>query len=414
MKNSHRALAAGALLFAGLALTACGGAGAIADAPSVPPPPPGAPGAPRGTLLADAFGAYPRVVRQNHHSEAALNGRLVASMSSSDNGQNIAAIFGSRDDGRTFSRIGAIADPELKHGLCCGTLYELPVKIGALAAGTLLYSASVGADRVGTAMENRIYRSADGGVTWNYLSLCGKGRIPKTMARPSGIWEPEFAIAGGGELVCYYSDETMDGHSQILVQVTSADGLTWSAPRTIVAGDDFNARPGMPIVRKLPSGVYLMTYENCYGGPLDCTLRAKRSPDGLNWGAPNDPGFRLETASGQFFRHAPTFAWSPVVGQPNGMLIAVGQILVDKNGVPDASGNGKTMFTNTTADGSGPWRAVPTPLALPAPPAATNWCQNYSSPLLPSSDGTSLLMLQTDGGADSSCRTRFGSAALAP
>ena len=32
------------------------------------------------------------------------------------------------------SRIGTIADPAFKNGHCCGTLYELPVKIGALPA----------------------------------------------------------------------------------------------------------------------------------------------------------------------------------------------------------------------------------------------------------------------------------------
>lgn len=403
-----------ALLCAGLALAACGGAGGIAATPTTPaiPAPPTA--SARGALLADVFGAYPRLLRQSHHRDGALNGRLVASMTSTENGQSVAAIHASADDGKTFRRIGAIADPEFKHGMCCGTLFELPVKIGALPAGTLLYAASVGAERSGTAMENRIYHSADGGLSWNYLSLCGKGRIAKTMQRPSGIWEPEFAIAANGELVCYYSDETLDGHSQVLVQVTSADAVHWSAPRTIVAGDDFNARPGMPIVRRLPSGAYLMTYENCYAGPLDCALRAKRSPDGLDWGAANDPGFRLETASGQFFRHAPTFTWAPLAGQPNGMLIAIGQILVDRNGVPDASGNGKVMFTNTSADGAGPWRAVAAPLALPAAPLKTNWCQNYSSPLLASADGKTLTMLQTDGGEDASCRTRYGAAALAP
>ncbi|SEO08424.1 hypothetical protein SAMN05428959_104569 [Duganella sp. CF517] len=416
--TSHNNTLALAVLCATVVLGGCGGTGSIAAAtpagPATPVAPPTGAASARGTLLADAFGAYPRLVRQQHHQDAALNGRLVASMTSTENGQSVAAIHGSADDGKSFQRIGVIADPELKHGMCCGTLYELPVAIGALPAGTLLFSASVGADRAGTPMENRIYRSADGGATWHYLSLCGTGRIAKTMQRPSGIWEPEFAIAASGELVCYYSDETLDGHSQVLVRVTSRDGVTWSAPHTIVAGDDANARPGMPIVRRLPSGAYLMTYENCYAGPLDCALRAKRSPDGLDWGAANDPGFRLETASGQFFRHAPTFAWSPAAGQANGMLIAIGQILVDKNGVPDASGNGKVVFTNTSADGSGPWRVAPAPLSLPAAPLKTNWCQNYSTPLLPSADGKTLLMVQTDGAEGPSCRARFGGAALAP
>jgi hypothetical protein len=411
---THRTgIFAAAALCAGLILSACGGSSVIATTPTSPATtPPVAAGAPRGTLLADIFGTYPRLIRQSHHQNAALNGRLVASISSTENGAPVGGIYASSDDGKSFSRIGAIADPEFKQGQCCGTLYELPVKIGALPAGTLLYSTSVGQER-NAPMENRIYQSADGGVTWTYLSLCGKGRIAKNLKDPSGIWEPEFGIAKSGELVCYYSDETLAGHSQILVEVTSRDAVNWSAPQTVVAGDDPNARPGMAIVRQLPSGGYLMTYENCYGGPLDCTVRAKRSADGINWGAANDPGFRLETASGQFFRHAPTFAWTPVAGQPNGMLIAIGQILFDKNGAVDA-GNGKTMFTNTSADGSGPWKAVAAPLAIPSPPSATNWCQNYSTPLLPSADGKTLTILQSDGGADTSCRTRFGSAALVP
>jgi hypothetical protein len=414
--NDKTGIIAIATLCVGLFLSGCGGSGAIAAAPGAlaagtPPPVAGTSG--QGTLLADTFATYPRLIRQSHHQTAALNGRLVASVTSRNTEQAVAAIFASNDDGASFSRVGTIADPAFKNGHCCGTLYELPVKIGALPAGTLLYAASVGQEQTAP-MENRIYQSADGGATWNYLSLCGTGRIPKTPKEPSGIWEPEFGIAKSGELVCYYSDETLAGHSQILAEVASRDGVNWSAPQTIVAGDDPKSRPGMAIVRRLPNGAYLLTFENCYAGPLDCALRAKRSSDGLNWGAANDPGFRLETASGQFFRHAPTFTWAPVPGQPNGMLIAIGQILVDKNGIPDASGNGKVMFTNTTADGSGPWKLAPAPLAIASPPLTTNWCQNYSSPLLPSSDGKRLAMLQSDGGADQSCRTRFGAAALTP
>jgi hypothetical protein len=409
MTNKTGILAAAALC-AGLILSACGGTGAVASASTA-----GTPGTAeasnRGTLLTDDFATYPRLIRQSHHQAAALNGRLVASVTSKNGDQAVAGIYASNDDGTSFKRIGTIADPAFNDGHCCGTLYELPVQIGALPAGTLLYAASVGQKRTAP-MENRIYQSADGGVTWNYLSLCGTGRIPKNPNGPSGIWEPEFAIAKTGELVCYYSDETLAGHSQILVEVTSRDGVNWSAPQAIVAGDDPNSRPGMAIVRQLPNGAYLLTFENCYLGPLDCALRAKRSDDGIHWGAANDPGFRLETASGQFFRHAPTFTWASVPGHPEGMLIAIGQILVDKNGIPDASGNGKSMFTNTTADGSGPWKLVASPLAITSPPLTTNWCQNYSSPLLPSADGKGLVMLQSDGGADQSCRTRFGAAAM--
>jgi hypothetical protein len=396
-------------------LSACSGGGGVAPgAQGVFSPAPGTPTAQaaRGSLLADVFSAYPRLVRQTVSGNAALNGRLVASMTSSSAGESVAAIYASSDDGHSFARVGTVSDPEFKHGLCCGTLYELPVPVGTLPAGTLLYSASVGADQNDVAMENRIYQSADGGAHWSFVSLCGKGRIPKNHTGPSGIWEPEFAIAKSGELVCYYSDETLAGHSQVLVQVRSRDAVNWSAPQLVVATDDPNGRPGMAGVRRLPDGSYFMTYENCYAGPLDCSVRAKRSADGLNWGAPNDPGIRLETASGQFFRHAPSMAWAAQAGQANGSIVVIGQILVDKNGVPDATGNGKTLFVNPTADGAGPWRAIAAPIAISNPPLATNWCQNYSTALLPSLDGKTITMMQSDGGADQSCRMRAGSGPL--
>jgi hypothetical protein len=366
----------------------------------------------RGTLLADEFTTYPRVIRQSAHRDAALNGRLVASVTANPGGVAQGAIYASTDEGRSFRKIGAVIDPLMAKGHCCGTLYELPRAIGALPAGTLLYSSSLGQEMPGTAMENRIYASTDGGVSWNYLSLCGKGRVPKSKDAPSGIWEPEFAISADGRLVCYYSDETLAGHSQILVQVVSSDGINWSAPQTIVAQDDPNGRPGMAVVRKLPNGTYFLTYENCYGGPLDCRVRAKRSANGLDWGPVNDPGTLLQTADGQFLRHAPTVAWAPVAGSPNGKLLVIGQIVFNGSGTVDTRLNGRTLFTNTSADGSGPWTAVPAPLGIPVPPQATNWCQNYSTPLLPSVDGKTLFVMHSDGGADQTCRVRFGSGAL--
>jgi multiple sugar transport system substrate-binding protein len=374
------------------------------------------PAAPHGALLEDVYTSYPRLIRQTHHTAPALNGRLVASTTATENGQPAAAFYASGDQGKSFKRISAIVDPEFAKGpkgRCCGTLYELPTRIGALPAGTLLYAVSVGESRYGVPMENRIYQSADGGAHWSYLSLCGTARIPKSQ-QTSGIWEPEFAIAKSGELVCYYSDETLAGHSQVLVQITSRDAVHWSTPKVIVAGNDPKARPGMAVVRQLPNGSYLMSYENCYLGPLDCALRIKHSRDGLDWGAPNDPGERPETASGQFFRHAPSLTWMPAAGKPDGMVVVIGQILVDKHGKPDPAGNGGTMFVNADPNLRGPWHAVPTPIALQRPVLLSNGCQNYSSPLLPSADGKSLAMLQSDGAEDPTCRTRYGSAAVLP
>jgi hypothetical protein len=395
-----------------VAIAGCGGGGGGGAAAAAPPPAPAPPpGVSRGTLLNDNLALYPRAVRLAAQADSARNGQLIASVTTSVGGVLQAGIWRSSDNGASFTALGAVADAEFAKGLCCGTLFELPQAVGALPAGTLLYAASVGADLSGTVMENRIHRSDDGGATWRFLSVCGRGRVARVGGRNNGIWEPEFSMAATGELVCHYADETVPGKSQVLAYVKSSDGITWSAPQLTVAGDNANQRPGMPVVRKLPGGKYFMVFENCFGGPLDCSVRAKLSDDGLNWGAANDLGRRLETASGQFFRHAPTVAWAPVAGQPNGMLMVIGQILFDGSGAVDAAGNGKTMLINTNADGSGAWRVVATPIALANPPLVTHFCPNYSSPLLPLPNGT-LVMMQSDYGSNGDCRVRFGSGAL--
>jgi hypothetical protein len=387
---------------------ACGGGGGGGD---TPPPPSPAVGS-RGILLQDVLSAYPRLVRLAHQTDSAQNGRIVASLTQNVNGVWQAGIHSSTDGGASFTRTGAVMDTEFQKGLCCGTLFEMPQAVGVLARGTLLYAASVGADVAGTLMAHRIYRSSDAGATWARIDsvTCGRATVPKVVnAVGSGLWEPEFFIAADGSLACIYSDETQAGASQVLRLTKTSDGSTWSAPVTVVQGPNATDRPGMAVVRRLPSGKYFMTFEACSLAALDCSVRYKLSDDGLNWGALGTLGTRAQTASGQYFRHAPTHTWTALAGQPNGMIVLVGQILVDANGVNDVRGNGRSLFVNTSVDGSGAWRLVDAPLVLPSPPQATNWCQNYSTALLPSADGTQLLMLQTDGNADATCRARFGS-----
>jgi hypothetical protein len=191
----------------------------------------------------------------------------------------------------------------------------------------------------------------------------------------------------------------------LIHQVTSTDGITWSAPvRTIASGVAVD-RPGMVVVRKLPGGRYFMTHELC--GPAACTVFYKTSPDGIDWTPASNVGARIETADGQWFLHTPTNAWAAVPGTPNGRIFVIGQILSGTGGV--GAGNGKTVFYNDSADGSGPWKAMAAPIAIQSPPAASNYCQNYSSPLLPSVDGRSLLELATDFDG-TVCKTWFASA----
>lgn len=409
----HLARWAAALLL-GIAISACGGGGGSSGGTT--PPTTNPPATNRGTLLQDAFTAYPRLVRLANQADATRNGRILSSNTQQVAGTWQAAIHESRDGGATFTRIAAILDPDFQKGICCGSLFELPQAVGTLAKGTLLYSASVGADQSAVAMEDRIYASTDGGTTWATLPgvNCGRGGRVRG-GEGTGIWEPEFYIAANGSLVCVFSDETVDGRSQVLRMTSTADGQTWSAARTIVQGSAASDRPGMAVVRRIgATGLFLMTYEWCSTAGLDCSARYKTSTDGLDWGSLGTQGTRIETAAGQFFRHTPTHTWTARTGFANGVIVLTGQILVNANGTVDTANTGNVLMVNTTADASGPWKIVPAPIIMPAPPTATNWCQNYSSPLLASPDGTQVLMMQTDGAADSSCRARFGAGAFQP
>ena len=143
----------------------------------------------------------------------------------------------------------------------------------------------------------------------------------------------------------------------------------------------------MPIVRKLPNGTYFMVYEVCTpGGQFRCAIYYRTSTDGWAWGAAADFGTRPTTADGRYFTHAPNIAYG------GNKLFLVGQVLNNANGSL-AAGNGQTVFVNTQ-NGTGAWSTITAPVAVPG--AFDNFCPNYSSALLASVDGASLLELASD------------------
>ncbi|HEY3555933.1 MAG TPA: sialidase family protein [Kribbella sp.] len=343
-----------------------------------------------GQLLRDTVGLYPRAIRLEHSGTA--NGRILASVVTFDANNGLGAIYESTTNGTSFTQVGTVADPRAAagQGLCCATLFELPRAVGALPAGTLLWAASVGADA--RPMSLRIWKSNDVGRTWSYLSSCA------TTTSTRGLWEPEFSVAADGHLVCHYSDETDPAHSQKLMEVRSTDGVTWTDPSPTVASPTVGQRPGMPIVRRLPGGRFVMSYEICgVGGQYDCAVYTRQSSDGWNWGSPANLGVRAQTADGKYFTHAPTIALAP-----DGKVLLIGQILNNADGSV-AAGNGRTILTNALS-AHGKWSELPAPVAVNNP--YNNYCPNYSSPLLVSPDGTSVLELATDYDG-TTCKTYF-------
>jgi hypothetical protein len=358
-------------------------AGDDLDMPPVSTPP---------QLLLKGSALYPRVIRLNSGAAA---GTIVASVvAPQTSGHPGGTILVSHDDGVSFAVAGHIDDdPLAAGGLCCATLFELPRAVGSLAAGTLLWAASVGGEKtqLSQPMSIPVWSSVDVGQTWTRLGTVVTATVPHSSG---GLWEPEFAVLADGTLVCHYSDETDPAHSQKLVEARSSDGITWGSYTNTVALTTTSARPGMANVRLLPNSTYLMTYELCRGvAGADCAVHLRFSSDGWNWGDPNDPGLQPTTVDGMYFAHAPTIVWSDRPGA-NGRWYLVGQMVYDSAGSV-APGNGSVLFSNSEG-GTNNWYEI----AAPIPVAVGNnipydSCPNYSSSILPLDNGQVGLELAT-------------------
>ena len=390
-------LRCGFLLFLG-AVTGCANSGG-----AEPPPPIITPVVEGGTRLATGTALYPRVIRLEHNGAA--NGRLLLSVVTFPGGAyGEGHIFESTDDGGTWSAspIGVVRDTSA-HGLCCSTLYELPIAAGSLPAGTLLWAASVGQDQSDRRMALRVWKSADVGHTWTYLSSCAIAQ------NNGGLWEPEFSVTADGRLLCHYSDETLQPtYSQVLARVESTDGgATWGTRTLTVASTNPAHRPGMPIVRRMTDGVYVMTYEICGVTGANCATYIRSSPDGATWGDPTSLGNRIVSTAGHYFAHAPVVAVRPD-GVTGGLLL-VGQLL--QNSLEQqVTGSGGTLMV-TSGHGDDQWVELAAPLKVTT--VYDNYCPNYSSALLPSTDGTRVLMVAT-AYVVTMCGAFYGSGAAHP
>ena len=321
------------------------------------------------TGLYDQFGVYPRAIQLE-------DGTVLAQITGNFAGGGAGGvIFESTDGGVTFDQVGKVAGELAARGACCATMLELKHAIGALPAGAILWSSSVGGQDNANAMTIELYASLDRGRTWTHHATIAVGARPHSQG---GLWEPELTQLDDGSLVCQYSDETDGVHSQKLVARHSANAVDWSSVHDTVAIGS-GARPGMATVRRLPSGQYVMAFELCVTD--GCAAHLKFSADGWNWGAATDAGLRPTTIDGKSFRHAPTLAFSPNPG-PNGRLYLAGQMLYDRNGVV-TGGNGQIIMVNSEG-GNGNWYEIPAPVPVDSP--YDNFCPNYSSALLPIGD----------------------------
>jgi hypothetical protein len=263
-----------------------------------------------------------------------------------------------------------------------------------MPAGTLLWAASVGQDGgPGRRTAIKVHVSRDHGATWSFLSEVTRS------PNHDGKWEPELSVDAAGHLVCHFADETeAPVFSQVVAREVSADGVTWGPKLETLQMPPDPVRPGMPMVRQLPDGRYLMNYEICNLRPTICGSYTRISDDGADWGNPLDVGTRVVTAEGNYFAHAHT-----ITLMPDGRLLSVGQMYVDAGGHP-VPGNGGTILANDH-NGIGPWYPLPAPVVVPNP--VNEPCPNFSSTLLPVDGGENVLEVAADYGADKQCHAYF-------
>jgi hypothetical protein len=343
--------------------------------------------------------SYPRVIKLEHSGDA--NGRIIGSVTSVVEGSQVGIIVESTDNATSFHPLATIKDPEGAdgRGMCCGTLYELPIQVGAMPAGTLLYAATAGYKLPDAQRhtKQRLWASLDHGRTWTFKSDID------TSPNKYNAWEPDLSVSMDGYLVANWSDESdKPAHDQKMVQARSADGVTWTDKRDLVVHPTFEVRPGMPGVRRLKDGTYFMVYEVCNLDEPLCSAYYRTSANGWDYGDPNDLGTAIRTADGKYPRHTPSIS----VG-PTGQIVFASEMLVNADG-SHAPGNGTTLLVNDN-DGAGPWREIPAPVPVPDP--NNEGCRNFSPSLIAGAD--SVFEVATDD-IDGRCTALFATGPIPP
>ncbi len=345
---------------------------------------------------------YARIICLKHSGSS--NGALLCTydqlknVSVSVNGETVDKqvypIYKSTDGGDNWQLISNVYDKEynlLRTSQPC--LYELPVQVGDMPAGTILLAGNIFDDSPHTVSRIVIYKSTDGGYTWSFLSEVDNGGPcvydPSTTSTTTTVWEPFLGMSKDGKLVCYYSDERQkaNGVLQAVSFKTSSNGINWSALSNVAAIPDKRDRPGMITVTELPNGKYMATYEMVNRPSIsknNAVVYCKFSDDGVTWDA-NSLGTRVALANGRGIGSSPYVKWVDA-GGPNGMVIVSAKWGTDSS---DNISGGQNFYVNYNL-GKGPWERLPMAVTYDYNDLAGGYFSGFSQSFDVSPDNTTL------------------------
>lgn len=315
-----------------------------------------------------------------------------------ENGVQVYPIYRSTDNGTSWRRIAAVT-PSSQFPTLTRTaqpsLYETPVQLGSMPAGTLLLSGMImPTDRSSSRLV--MYKSLDHGVTWSFVSTVDTGGPatydPSPTATTSTVWEPSLAVDANGGLVTYFSDERQKANNvlQAVSYRRSTDGgLTWGGVVNVSAPTNKSDRPGMITVTRLPNGNYIATFE-VVNRPSQSNNTApvyfKISPDGLTWSPASSIGTPITLPNGRGIGSSPEVRWIPTAGNANGMIVVSSKWGLTSAGAIDGGQN----FLVNRNQGSGSWEQLPYAVTYDAADTAGGTFSGFAQSFDSSADGKTL------------------------
>jgi len=274
---------------------------------------------------------YSRAVQL--HYNGVNNGKMLAIMDDAIPSNPSFPVMESTNSGENWTRVGTVSDTKNGWGLRYQPhMIELSQPIGDMPTGTLLVAGnSIPTDLSATKID--LYKSNDIGRTWTFVSSIATGGAANPDSHNDPVWEP-FLLVANNKLIAYYSDERDPAHNQKLVHQTSTNGRNWGSVVTDVALTNTGLRPGMATLAQMADGRWIMTYEvmPLAGDPVHYQISS--NPEVWN---PTDQGTYIASGGAPY-----------VTTMPNGKVVV--SILEHSE-----------VFTNS-ANGTGAWSTVPTPL----------------------------------------------------